>query len=150
MMSIIFSLFPSAQASHLKSNSDILTMETWVSLWTIGVILTIIPFSLLSPITTYMMRVSSQPRFRTALNMKCHITGGENECPMNRILRAAKCSENPDCLLMKGNCEWCQCPANPKSSTRFGQAPISLDDGSYLLNPTSIPGNKDCTYIYSN
>ena len=47
---------------------------------------------------------------------------------------------------MKGNCEWCQCPADPKSVARFGQAPISLDDSSYLLHPASIPGNVSDTY----
>ena len=117
-------------------------MMPWTSFWAFGVIITIIPLPVLSENATHMVRASTHPRFRTALNMQCFAADIENECQSNKYLRATTCSENPECLLMKGNCGWCQCPANPRDLARFGLQPITLDDGTYLLNPASIPGNK--------
>ena len=116
-------------------------MMPWTSFWAFGVIITITPLPVLSENVTSMVRASTHPRFRTALNMQCFVADIDNECHSYKYLRATTCSENPDCLLMKGNCGWCQCPANPRDLARFGLQPITLDDGIYLLNPASIPGN---------
>ena len=95
-------------------------MMPWTSFWAFVVIITTTPHPVLSENAAYMVRASTHPRFRTAVNMQCFAADIDNECHSDKYLRATTCSENPECLLMKGNCGWCQCPANPRDLARFG------------------------------